>query len=300
MLKLLMFMAVTMMTVMSVRAAGEPLVVELWPGSPPGEKGSVGDERDMTKPDENLVGGRRVIRLGSVSRPTLTVYRPKKALDTGAAVVIAPGGGYHILAWDLEGTEVAEWLASIGVTGVVLKYRVPRRPGDPQDVPPVGPLQDAQRAVSVVRSRAAGWGIDPHRIGMLGFSAGGNLTVRTATIAERTYTPVDDVDKISSRPDFQILIYPAYLANAEGPLPWLRVTKETPPAFLAHAGDDPISVENSIHYYLALKRAGVPAELHVYPEGGHGYGMRATQDPVTSWPARCADWMKRQGWLKKG
>jgi acetyl esterase/lipase len=300
MMKLLAWTGVVMMTMTAVRAAKAPLVADLWRGTPPGEKGSVGEEQDLTKPGENLVGGRRVIRLGNVSTPTLTVYRPKKELDTGAAVVIAPGGGYHILAWDLEGTEVAEWLNSIGVTGVVLKYRVPRRPGDPQDVPPVGPLQDAQRAVSMVRSHAAAWGIDPHRIGMLGFSAGGNLTVRTATRAERAYTPVDDVDKVSSRPDFQILIYPAYLANAEGPLPWLRVTKETPPAFLAHAGNDPISVENSVHYYLGLTRAGVAAELHVYPEGGHGYGLRATQDPVTSWPARCAEWMKRQGWLKKG
>src|SRR4051794_4735879 len=172
---------------------------DVWPGQPPGETGSIGSEHDLTKPDDRSVGDRSVIRLGNVSRPTITLYRPTRESDTGAAVLIAPGGGYNILAWDLEGTEIAEWLVSVGVTGIVLKYRVPRRPRDPADEPPVGPLQDAQRAMSLVRSRAQEWRIDPHRIGMLGFSAGGNLTVRTAALTERAYAAMDDVDRVSSR-----------------------------------------------------------------------------------------------------
>jgi acetyl esterase/lipase len=282
-----------------VEAAEQPLTFDLWPGQLPGEPGSIGPEQDVTKPGDNLVGGRRVIRLGNVSRPTITLYRPNKEIDSGAAVLIAPGGGYQILAWDLEGTEIAEWLASVGVTGIVLKYRVPRRPGDPADEPPVGPLQDAQRAMSLVRSRAQEWGIDPHRVGMLGFSAGGNLTVRTATLTARAYAAVDAVDRVSSRPDFMILVYPAYLASGEGLAGWLHVTKDTPPAFFVHAGDDPAAApESSIRTYLALKKAGVPAELHVYPTGGHGYGLRPTHDPVTTWPARCLDWLRSQRILR--
>jgi acetyl esterase/lipase len=280
-------------------AAGEPLPLDLWPGQPPGETGSIGSEQDVTRPSDNLVAGRRVIRLGTVSRPTITLYRPSHEIDTGVAVLIAPGGGYQILAWDLEGTEIAEWLASVGVTGILLKYRVPRRPGDPADEPPVRPLQDAQRAMSLVRSRAREWGIDPHRIGMLGFSAGGNLTVRTATLTDRAYASVDAVDRVSSRPDFMILIYPAFLAFGEGLAFWLRVTQETPPAFFVHAGDDSAAgPESSIRTYLAVKKAGVPAELHVYPTGGHGYGLRPTHDPVTTWPARCLDWLRSQGILR--
>src|SRR5262249_20395631 len=157
------------------------------------------------KPGENP----NVKRLTNVSKPTLTVFRPEKDKDTGAAVLIAPGGGYNILAWDLEGEEVAAWLNSIGVTGIVLKYRVPRRPDEPRDKPPLGPQQDAQRAMSVVRSKAKEWGIDPKRIGMLGFSAGGHLTAATATnFDKRTYEAIDDTDRVSSRPDFAVLVYP--------------------------------------------------------------------------------------------
>jgi acetyl esterase/lipase len=280
-------------------AAEQPLTLDVWPGQPPGETGAIGPEQDLTKPDDRSVGGRRVIRLGNVSRPTITLYRPKKEIDTGAAVLIAPGGGYNILAWDLEGTEISEWLASSGVTGIVLKYRVPRRPKDPTDEPPIGPLQDAQRAMSLARSHAQEWGIDPHRIGMLGFSAGGNLTARTAVIAERAYAAVDDVDRVSSRPDFMILVYPAYLAFGEGLAYWLHVTRETPPAFFVHTGDDTAAgPESSIRTYLALRHAGVLAELHVYPSGGHGYGLRPTADPVTTWPARCLDWLRSQGILR--
>jgi acetyl esterase/lipase len=283
-------------------AADKPLTtLDVWPGRPPGETGTLGEERDMTRPDENLIAGRRLIRLGNVSTPTLAVYRPPKDKDTGAAVVIAPGGGYHILAYDLEGTEVAEWLNTIGVTGIVLKYRVPRRPGQPGDKPPVGPLQDAQRAVSLVRSKAKEWGINPNRIGILGFSAGGHLAAATATNSDRrAYEPVDEVDRVSCRPDFTVLIYPAYLTNQAGDslAPDIRVSKDTPPTFLAHATDDPISPVNSARLYLALKQAGVPAELHIYSTGGHGYGLRKSEKPVTTWPERLEGWLRVQGLLK--
>lgn len=278
--------------------AGQRLTLDVWPGKAPGETVQIGPERLL----DPQPGQRTVQRLTDVSKPTITLFRPPKEKDTGAAVLIAPGGGYHILAWDLEGEEVAAWLNSIGVTGIVLKYRVPRRPGQPSDRPPIGPLQDAQRAMSLVRSRAREWGIDPNRIGVLGFSAGGHLTAATATNGDRrAYEPVDEVDRTSSRPDFAILIYPAYLAP-EGSAdlsPEIRVTKETPPAFFAHAGDDRISPENSIRMYLALKRAGVPAELHVYGTGGHGFGLRPSEEPVSSWPNRCEEWLRRRGLLKR-
>ncbi len=278
----------------------KPQVVDLWPGAPPGEAPAAGTEQDTTKPTDGKVAGRSVIRLGQVSRPSLTFFRPSPDKDTRAAVVIAPGGGYHILAWDLEGEEVARWLNGLGVTGIVLKYRVPRRPSDAKDQPPPAPLQDAQRAIRLVRSRAKEWGLDPGRIGMLGFSAGGHLTAAAATGFERkTYPPADEVDKESCRPDFVVLVYPAYLVNKDktGLNPDVTVTPKTPPMFLVHAGDDPVPAENSVQMYLALKKAGVPADLHVFARGGHGYGLRPTDVPVTRWPSRCEDWMRNQGLL---
>ena len=275
------------------RAADKPLVLELWPGKVPGEPGEVGAEK--------ITGDRGSRRLTNVSRPTITVYRPAKDHDTGAAVLIAPGGGYSILAWDHEGEDVAAWLNSLGVTGVLLKYRVPRRPDWRPDEPSFGPHQDAQRALSLVRSRAKEWGIDPQRIGMLGFSAGGHLTAMTSTNFDRRgYEPVDDADRVSCRPDFAVLVYPAYLiARGKDELsPDIRVRKECPPMFLVHAGDDPISAENSVRMYLALKRVGVKAELHVYASGGHGFGLRPSRQPCSTWPQRCADWMRSQGILK--
>jgi acetyl esterase/lipase len=278
-------------------AAENPLVVDVWPGKVPGENQPIGPERFL----DQKPGDKPVKRLTDVSKPTLTVYRPAKDKATGAAVVICPGGGYHILAWDLEGEEVAAWLNSLGVTGIVLKYRVPRRPDQPKDKPPLGPLQDAQRALSLVRSKAQDWDLDPKRIGILGFSAGGHLTAATATCFEkRAYEPIDAIDRVSCRPDFAVLVYPAYLVDggkkqlAED----IHVTKECPPMFFVHAGDDGVPVENSVVMYLALKRAGVPAELHVYASGGHGFGLRPSQHPCTTWPERCADWLQNLGVVK--
>ncbi|MCI0638243.1 MAG: alpha/beta hydrolase [Gemmataceae bacterium] len=278
-----------------------PKVIELWPAGAPGEKGDIGDERDMTKPKDNLVAGKPVIRLGNVSKPTISIYRPPADKDAGAAVLVCPGGGYNILAWDLEGTEVCDWLNSIGVTGILLKYRVPRRAGLEKHA---APLQDAQRAVGVVRERAKEFGVDPARIGVLGFSAGGHLAAALCTNnAKRTYPVSDYADKTSCRPDFALLIYPGYLTVKEQDdkiALELALTKETPPTFLVMTQDDGVRVENALLYTLALKRAGVPAELHVYPSGGHGYGLRRTDNPVTAWPDRAADWMRSRGWLKKG
>lgn len=273
-------------------AAQKPATFDVWPNKAPGEKGDVGEEKYM--PPQ---GAKPVQRLTNVTRPTVTIYRPENA--NGAAVVICPGGGYSILAMDLEGTEVAAWLNSIGVTGIVLKYRVPARKDQPRYL---APLQDAQRAVSLVRTRAKEWGIDPSRIGILGFSAGGHLSAATSTNHDqRQYQPIDDVDKTSCRPDFTVLVYPAYLtAKDKNELaPEIRANKQTPPTFFVHAGDDRISSENSIALYLALKRSGVPAELHVYASGGHGFGLRPSENPCSTWPQRCEQWMRCRGLLEK-
>jgi acetyl esterase/lipase len=285
--------------------AQEPLVIDIWPGKPAGDVGIAGAERSFQltvagKPYE--VAGKPTRWLTNVSRPTLTIYRPAKDRDTGAAALIAPGGGYHNLGWDVEGTEVAEWLNTLGVTGIVLKYRCPRRPGDAKGVPAPGPLKDAQRAVSLVRSKAAAWGIDPRRIGMIGFSAGGHLVGSTATsFEERSYPPIDEVDQVSCRPDFGIMAYSGYFKLKDGGLsPTVHTPRDTPPLFFVHASDDPVSeVEHSVSFYLALKRAGIDAELHVYASGGHGFGVRADSGPCVGWTRNCADWLRNRGLLKR-
>ena len=284
----------------SVCAGAEPPVIPLWPGMAPGETNVIGEEKDMTKPTDNIIAGTPVIRLGNVSKPTLTFYRAPKEKNTGAAVVVFPGGGYNILALDLEGTEVCEWLNSIGVNAVLLKYRVPKRPGLEKHG---AALQDAQRAVGLVRSRAGEFAIDPQRIGVLGFSAGGHLGAALSTSAgQRTYPSVDDADRVSCRPDFSVLIYPAYLTlkdQNDKINPETAVSSNTPPTFMAITQDDPVRVENVLFYSVALKQSGVPFELHVYPKGGHGYGLRHTDNPVTTWPNRAADWMRSRGLLAR-
>jgi acetyl esterase/lipase len=274
----------------------KPIVLDVWPGPAPGEKGPIAEEKATTKP-----GTSTIVSLTNVSKPTLTVYRPDLEKDTGAAIVVCPGGGYNNLAWNHEGDMVGEWLSSIGVTGIILKYRVPRRPGQPRDEPPPQALMDAQRALSLVRGKAAEWGVDPKRIGMLGFSAGGHLTAWAATSFDRRgYEPVDDADKVSCRPDFAVMIYPGGVVKrgSDQLVPEIKVSSQTPPSFFAHAGNDQVSPENSVQMYLALKRAGVPAELHIYAAGGHGFGMRPSPMPCATWPQRCEDWLKNQGFLK--
>jgi acetyl esterase/lipase len=268
-------------------AADAPLVLDLWPDKVPGEVASIGDEKI-----EGEKGSRRV---SNVSRPTITVYRPAKDRQTDVAVIIAPGGGYNILAWDHEGEDVAAWLNSLGVTGVLLKYRVPKR-----DEHPKHPLQDAQRALGLVRSKAKEWDLDDKKIGLLGFSAGGHLTAVAATnYGERAYDAIDAADQLSCRPDFAVMIYAGgIVARDSGELiPDVKVTKDSPPTFLVHCSDDRGSAEQSALMYLALKRAGVPAELHIYSTGGHGFGLRPNKGPVSDWPKRCEEWLRAQGVL---
>jgi len=265
--------------------------INIWPGNAPGEQPNQQREADTTTAKDNLIAGKPLVRLGNVSVPTMTLYRPKGA-NTSAAVVVFPGGGYHILAIDLEGTEVCDWLNSIGVTCVLLKYRVPETGPYPKSV---AALQDAQRAMGLVREHAAEWRIDPDRIGVLGFSAGGHLAAAISThFDKRLYDAVDAADRLSCRPDFAVVIYPGYLALAEKNMAAnadINPTQKTPPTFIVQAEDDPVHVENATTYFLQLKNAKVPAELHIYAEGGHGYGLRRTGLPVTNWPAAADTWL---------
>ncbi|WP_162657900.1 alpha/beta hydrolase [Tuwongella immobilis] len=273
--------------------AEEP--IPLWPKDVPNETKPVGPEK--IDPLKNPRIG-SIQLLTNVDRPTLKLFRPEK--PNGTAVIIAPGGGYRILAWDLEGEEVAKWLNSIGVTAFVLKYRVPRRPDEPEGTLPLRPLQDAQRAIRVVRSKAAAFGLKENRIGILGFSAGGNLAARAATNFEQSsYPAIDALDEQSARPDFAVLIYPAYLLNPEKTAvrKELPISAKTPPMFFAHAMDDPIESEGSVMLHLALRKAKVGSELHVYSTGGHGFGLRSTDSQSMHWPKQCTDWMRAAGWL---
>ena len=299
-------LAVSLYLACPTNAADKPLVVELWPGKVPDESAGIGPETVVMSPklDRKQVEVTDSTRMvTNVTKPTITIYRPEKEKDTGAAMVICPGGGYWNLYWELEGEEVAAWLNSIGVTGILLKYRVPRRPDEPKGEPARRPLQDAQRAVSLVRSKAAEWAIDPKRIGMIGFSAGGHLAIATATSFEkRSYEPSDDIDKVSCRPDFAILAYSGYLkAKDKNELaPGLRIPAETPPVFLVHGGADIISdPEHSVQMYLALKRAGVSAELHIYADTAHDFGVRRRDRPCSTWTQSCADWLRQQRFLDK-
>jgi acetyl esterase/lipase len=288
------------------------ITLHLWPHGAPGEPAHPAPEVNTTTAKSDLVAGRTVFRLGNVSDPTLTLYQPKH--NSGAAILVFPGGAYQVLAIDLEGTEVCHWVNSIGVNCILVKYRVPNTGPYPRSA---AALQDAQRAMGLVREHAAAWHIDPHRIGVLGFSAGAHLSAALSThFQKRLYTPVDAADQLSCRPDFEMLIYPGWLALAEKhmePNPSLPVTANTPTAFLVQAEDDPVHVENVIEYFLALKHAGVPAEMHVYAKGGHGYGLRPTPVsvsihdmppnsttplPITHWPSLAAIWLHTIGVLR--
>ena len=265
----------------------------LWPnGVPSGGPVTSGPELDTTTPKDNLIAGRPLIRLGNVSVPTLIVY-PPKGKNSGAAIVVFPGGGYQILAIDLEGTEVCDWLNSTGITCVLVKYRVPNTGPYPKSD---AALQDAQRAVGLVREHAAEWHIEPNKIGVLGFSAGAHLAAAVSThFDKRLYTPIDPADSLSCRPDYAVVVYPGYLALAEkdfAPNPEINPTAETPPTFIVQAEDDPVHVENAVVYFLQLKKVKVPAELHIYAQGGHGYGLRRTELPVTTWPDSVEIWLR--------
>jgi acetyl esterase/lipase len=287
-----------------VLGADGPKVVPLWPGKPPEETGNIGAEKTLLsraqdRKTSEVTQPTRLIT--NVTAPTITIRRPPKDKDTGAAMLICPGGGYWNLYWEVEGEEVADWLNSIGVTGILLKYRVPRYKDEVKTEPAKRPLMDSQRAVSLVRSRAKEWGIDPNRIGIVGFSAGGHLSIATATnFDKRSYEPVDEVDKVSCRPDFAVALYSGYLQpkGKEGLSPSIRIPRETPPVFLAHGGADVVSLpDNSVLMYQALKKAGIPTELHVYANSAHGFGVRPSERTHATWTRSCADWLRQQGFL---
>jgi acetyl esterase/lipase len=249
-----------------------------------------------------LVAGRPWVYVDRVAQPTMTVYSPR-GNSTGVAVVVFPGGGYNVLAIDLEGTEVCDWLTSRGITCVLLKYRVPCvKTGPYRDC--LTALQDAQRTVGLLRFHAAKWQIDPHKIGVLGMSAGGHMVAAISThFDHRVYPTVDEADRESCRPDFAIALYPGHLAVPARNFalnPDIQVTSRTPPTFLLHAEDDPVDpVENSLVYYAALRKAGVPAEMHVYVKGGHAFGLRPTESPITRWPALVETWLVTVGILTR-
>ena len=284
----------------ATHAATAPEVIKLWPNSAPNAVALTAAENDTTGLKGGMVAGKSVIRLGNVSTPTITLYRAPKESNTGACVMVCPGGGYNILAWDLEGTEICEWFNSIGVNAALLKYRVPKPPGADKHA---APLQDAQRALGLLRHRAAEFGIDPKRIGILGFSAGGHLSaVACNNYDKRTYPDVDDADKASCRPDFALLIYPAYLTQkdkGDAISTELPLNAQTPPTFLVMSQDDGVRVESALFYYLALKQSKVPSELHLYPTGGHGYGLRPSANMVSHWPKRAEEWLRATGLLTK-
>jgi acetyl esterase/lipase len=243
---------------------------------------------------KDLIAGRPVVLVTNVSQPTMTVYSPT-GTNTGVAIVVFPGGGYQCLAIDLEGTEICDWLTSRGITAVLLKYRVPvKRVGPYGESPPA--LEDAQRTVGLVRFHAAEWQIDPHKIGVIGFSAGGHMVAATSThFDKRSYRAVDAADKESCRPDFAIACYPGHLWSGDEGFrlnPNVPVTRNTPPTFLLQAEDDHVDgVEQSLIYYIGLKNAGVPVEMHLYAQGGHAFGLRRTKFPITGWPRSVETWL---------
>ncbi len=265
----------------------------LWPGAVP-------DAQPVPGPEAWTAGA-----VTNVSRPTMTVYAPR-ARNTGVAVVVFPGGGFQMLAIDLEGTEVCDWLTSRGVTCVLLKYRVPSAPYEwrcdcrPHNRALSTPsLQDAQRVLRLVRAHAKGWGVDPRKVGVIGFSAGGYLVAETSTrFEDRLYSPVDAADRLSARPDFAIAIYPGHLALAPdsialNPEIARHITARTPPTFLLQNEDDHVdSVEDALSYYVGLKGAGVPVELHAYAQGGHAFGLRPSGLPVSQWPRLVERWLQ--------
>ena len=277
-------------------AGSEP--IRLWPGAAPDDPSNIPAEIAETSPADPANRTRPVTRVTNVTVPTITVYSPDPVLDTGATVIVCPGGGYARLAMDKEGSEICAWLNSIGVTGVVLKYRVPEREGFQRHELP---LQDAQRAMGILRRRAVEFGIDPDRIGIMGFSAGAHLAaVLSNNHDERAYPHVDAADDFSCQPAFAMVIYPGYLRSGEyGVSAELSVAKDkTPPTFIVQTQDDFANVENSINYFMALHAQDIPTELHIYPTGGHGYGRRQKGHRVSTWTERAADWLQDAGFLE--
>ena len=290
---------------MSFVVTAQEITLPLWPeGKVPNYQKT--DETEKSDSTE-------IVRISKVQNPEIAVFLPSKRNATGQAVVICPGGGYGILAYDWEGTDIAKWLNSKGVAAIVLKYRLPNSKSN--IVPHMSPLMDAKRAIRMVRAHADKWNLKKNQVGIMGFSAGGHLASTAGTHFDNGQTnATDSLEKLSSRPDFMVLVYPVITMskavmhsgsrdNLIGKKPdaqlanfysnELQVTKQTPPTFLVHATDDSgVPVENSLLFYQALKEHGVPAELHVYPKGGHGFGLALGIEETESWTDRCIDWLR--------
>jgi acetyl esterase/lipase len=280
--------------------------ISLWPKGPPETHAVLGAEAvfyavDMQTKKKKLAGGEPYQYIENVMQPTITVYSPTQN-NSGAAVIVYPGGGFNVLAIDIEGTEACDWLNLNGITCVLLKYRVPcKHIGAYRECPQAH--QDAQRAMRIVRSHANKWRINPNKIGVLGFSAGAHMAIVSSTRFDRMYVAVDDADKLSSRPDFALVFYPGRMARRElkfVPNPDIKVSDKTSPTFLVHAYDDEMNpVENSLVYAAALRNAKVPAEIHIYAKGGHAFGLRRTGLPSAQWPELALAWMKGIGVINK-
>lgn len=282
----------------------------LWPADFALAKPDSGDHPEFTGNGSPLVGGRPWHWASYVTRPTMTIYRPKGA-NSGAAVLVIPGGGFHAVATDLEGTEICDWVTSRGMTCAMLKYRTPqvwpRANGRQQRPKILLGLEDAQRAIGLLREQASTYGMDPQKIGAIGFSAGAYLVINMSNTAERTYAPTDAADRQSPRPDFAIVAYTArVLDNSKGRnnlalQPWVEIDPKAPPTLIIHAMDDPVDdVRQPMAYALALADAGVPVDMRLYAKGGHGFGLRPTTDPVTrEWPGEAEQWMQNIGVLPR-
>ena len=282
--------------------------VPLWPADVALAKPDTGDHPEATGNGSPLVGGRKWYWASYVTRPTMTIYRPK-GRNTGTAVMVLPGGGFYAVATDLEGTEICDWIVRQGITCVMLKYRTPQvwPKVDGMQVRPkvlLG-LEDAQRAIGLLRQRSATYGIDPHRIGVIGFSAGAYLVANMSNTEERTYPLADAADRQSPRPDFAILAYGARMLddskgrNNLGLKPWVTISAKAPPTLIIHAMNDPVDdIREPMAYALALTDAGVPVDMRLYAKGGHAFGMRPTADPITTqWPRQVEQWLRNIGML---
>jgi acetyl esterase/lipase len=280
--------------------------VVLWPNGPPDPRPSIGVEalhyalNSGTK-QKKLVGGKPYMYIENVTQPTVTIYPAPEPTAATPAVIVYPGGGFNVLAIDIEGTEICDWLISNRIACALLKYRVPcDHRGAYREC--ASAHVDAQRAMSIVRARAHEWRIDPNKIGVIGFSAGAHMAIMASTRFDRLYPAVDDADKTSSRPDFALVLYPGRVANRTNltPNPDIRVTDRTSPTFLVHAYDDPMNpVENSLAYAAALRKAGVPSEIHIFANGGHAFGLRRIASTATAWAPLAEAWLKAIGVIRQ-
>lgn len=280
----------------------------LWPKDIVLAKPDSGDRPEATGNGTGMVGGRLWHWASYVTRPTMTVYRPK-GRNSGAAILVLPGGGFEVVATDLEGTEICGWAVRQGMTCAMLKYRVPqawpRVDGRQQRPKRLLALEDAQRAMALLRAQAATYGIDPHRIGAIGFSAGAYLVANLSNTTERTYPAADAADRLSSRPDFAIIAYTARMLddskgrNSLELRPWVTISPQAPPTLILHAMNDPMdNIRQPLAYALALNDAGVPVDMRVYARGGHAFGLRPTADPITTrWPGQVRQWLQDIGML---